>query len=119
MRRLSRSSKPLAVIVVALFLAACRGGGGIVPSPSQLSAAVRASKSDGKIKHIIIIVQENRSFNNLFYRYPGAKTGSYGYDKNGKKIALEPPRKSVPIEASYGATYFENEPLDTRTPDSD
>jgi hypothetical protein len=28
----------------------------------------------GKIKHIVYIVQGNRSFNNLFYGYPGAYT---------------------------------------------
>ncbi|HET6276289.1 MAG TPA: alkaline phosphatase family protein [Candidatus Cybelea sp.] len=43
-----------------------------------------------KIKHIVIIVQENRSFNNLFYGYPGATTQSYGLDSENKKIELKP-----------------------------
>ena len=46
--------------------------------------------SSGKIKHVVIIVQENRSFNNLFYGFPGAKTAKYGYDSSGKKIKLQP-----------------------------
>ncbi|MFY9665126.1 MAG: alkaline phosphatase family protein, partial [Candidatus Cybelea sp.] len=33
----------------------------------------------GKIKHVVIIIQENRSFNNLFYGYPHARTVKYGY----------------------------------------
>jgi len=47
-------------------------------------------KSSSKIKHVVIIVQENRSFNDLFYGYPGAKTAKYGYDTNGKRIKLLP-----------------------------
>ena len=38
---------------------------------------------------MVIIVQENRSFNDLFYGYPGAHTVSYGYDTAGHKIPLE------------------------------
>lgn len=43
-----------------------------------------------KIEHIVVIIQEGRSFNNLFYGYPGAKTASYGYDSRDHKIALKP-----------------------------
>ncbi|HEY2554060.1 MAG TPA: alkaline phosphatase family protein, partial [Candidatus Cybelea sp.] len=106
MRRLSRSSKPLAVIVVALFLAACRGSAGVVPPPPQPPSALRTGQSAGKIKHIIIIVQENRSFNNLFYGYPGAKTASYGYDKNGNKIALKPVTLATSWDLQHNAKGF-------------
>jgi phospholipase C len=43
-----------------------------------------------KIEHVVIIVQENRSFDNLFQSYPGADTRSYGYDSKGEKIDLKP-----------------------------
>ena len=43
-----------------------------------------------KIQHVVIIVQENRSFNNLFYGYPGAKTVTFGLDSQNKKIQLKP-----------------------------
>ena len=49
---------------------------------------MRASQS--KIQHVVIIVQQTRSFNNLFYGYPGAKTATYGYNSSGKKIVLQP-----------------------------
>jgi phospholipase C len=44
----------------------------------------------GVIDHVVIIVQENRSFDNLFAGAPGADTRSYGYDSLGKKIPLRP-----------------------------
>jgi phospholipase C len=40
------------------------------------------------IQHIIFVVQENRSFNDLFMGYAGAATQNYGYDHNGNKVAL-------------------------------
>ncbi len=42
-----------------------------------------------KIKHIVIIMQENRSFDNLFYGFPGADTATSGMDK-GTSIDLQP-----------------------------
>ncbi len=54
-----------------------------------------------KIQHIVIIVQENRSFNNLFYGFPGAKTVSYGYGLQNEKIELEP----VPLETKWNLEH--------------
>jgi phospholipase C len=44
----------------------------------------------GKIKHVVYIVQENRSFDDLFQGYPGADTVSSGKSSTGKTIALVP-----------------------------
>jgi phospholipase C len=44
----------------------------------------------GKIKHVIFIVQENRSFDNLFQGYPGADTVSQGMNSSGQTITLQP-----------------------------
>jgi phospholipase C len=41
------------------------------------------------IKHIVIVIQENRSFDNLFRGFPGADAPSYGY-AGAKKIVLHP-----------------------------
>jgi phospholipase C len=51
----------------------------------------------GKIKHVIYIVQENRSFDNLFQGYPGADTVSEGKISTGQTIALRP----VPLSVEY------------------
>ncbi len=79
-------------VAAALLLAACNAGGssGTSPGLPQAAPAARRATSSGKIKHVVIIVQENRSFNNLFMGYRGAKTKKYGYDTNGDKIKLLP-----------------------------
>jgi phospholipase C len=51
----------------------------------------------GKIKHIVFIVQENRSFDNLFQGYPGADTVSEGKDSKGNTVKLKP----VPLSDQY------------------
>ncbi|MEO6990860.1 MAG: alkaline phosphatase family protein, partial [Candidatus Baltobacteraceae bacterium] len=42
------------------------------------------------ISHVVIIVQENRSFDNLFQGYPGADTVSSGKNSSGQTIVLQP-----------------------------
>ncbi len=72
-------------------LGGCKGGP-ISAVPSSESAETNGSiqPANSKIKHIIIIVQENRSFNNLFMGFPGARTAPYGFNSNNKKIVLKP-----------------------------
>ena len=67
-------------------------GGGSVPAqlPAGAFAVARPAEASGKIQHVVVIIQENRSFDNLFQGYPGADTRSYGYDSTGKKVSLQP-----------------------------
>ncbi len=44
----------------------------------------------GKIEHVVYIVQENRSFNNLFQGYPGAYTVGSGKNSKGRTVVLQP-----------------------------
>ncbi|MGA8796982.1 MAG: alkaline phosphatase family protein, partial [Candidatus Cybelea sp.] len=77
----------------ALLFSACNGNVGVSPVPQAAQSfvgGVHRNSSGGKIQHIVIIVQENRSFNNLFYGFPGAKTVKYGYNTSGEKITLGP-----------------------------
>ncbi len=84
-------SKLLATLVVVLVVAACSAHGSFSRLPETPAAHVRSQALRGSttpIQHVIFIVQENRSFNNLFMGYPGAKTQNYGYDTKGHKIVL-------------------------------
>lgn len=91
---------------LALLIAGCNAGH---TTTSQLPAErVQRDSSSGKIAHIVIVIQENRSFNNLFHGYPHAKTANYGYDSSGQKIKLLPVSlaTSWDLEHSSGA-FFE------------
>ena len=79
-----------ALLVAALAVVGCSSQ----PTPPTLpiSSLHRAGRPSlgSPIAHVVFIIQENRSFNNLFMGYPGATTAKYGYDTNGKKIKLLP-----------------------------
>jgi phospholipase C len=54
----------------------------------------------GKVQHIVVIMQENRSFDNLFNGFPGADTVQMG-NLHGKIIPLIP----VPLESQVGPDH--------------
>lgn len=54
----------------------------------------------GNIKHIVVIMQENRSFNNLFMGFPGADTAQSG-SNHGTTVQLQP----VPLEQGTDADH--------------
>ena len=97
MHRIMFGRQPLSVAALVLFaLSSCRGNGFSAPPVLPLADAQRSETAfqvlarKRKLQHIVIVVQENRSFNNLFLGYPGAKTQSFGYDSSDKKIPLQP-----------------------------
>ena len=57
---------------------------------APLPAAVNANAYSTRwpIKHVIFIIKENRSFDQLFGRFPGANGARFGYD-HGKRVPLK------------------------------
>ena len=80
----ARPSLRAPALAALLALQACAAAS---PPPSGL---VQPRTGAGRIRHVVYIVQENRSFNNLFYGYPGAYTVSSGKDSKGQTIPLKP-----------------------------
>lgn len=77
-------------MVLTCAIAGCRGTDS---SAAGMPAAARLATVDAPttpIRHVVFVIQENRSFNNLFMGYPGATTRSCGHDEYGNKIALQP-----------------------------
>ncbi|MGB6601670.1 MAG: alkaline phosphatase family protein [Candidatus Cybelea sp.] len=104
MRRLS--ALPVVLLCAALAPAACgHGDTETVPYMSS-GAALRAvdASGAGKIAHVVYIVQENRSFDNLFEGYPGADTVSSGKNSKGQTIALQPTSLTRVYEIDHSAS---------------
>ncbi|MGA8532957.1 MAG: alkaline phosphatase family protein, partial [Candidatus Tumulicola sp.] len=70
------------------------------------TARLAGYKPSGKITHVVIIVQENRSFDNLFQGYPGADTQSYGYTSTGQKVTLAPIGLDIPWDVDHSSRGF-------------
>jgi phospholipase C len=83
--------KPHLAVLSLFALAGCASGAQTSLPYMQGDAALRAvdATGAGKITHVIYIVQENRSFDNLFQGYPGADTVSKGMNSYGQTIALQ------------------------------
>jgi phospholipase C len=84
----------LLAVLGSMALAACGGGGGggsaipVLPFPSPSPSP---SQSPGaKIQHVVIIIQENRSVDNLFNGFPGADTVATGLTHTGQSVPLKP-----------------------------
>lgn len=83
-RRKVRARRAFAILATFLVAAGCSGQVASGPlTPTQPSGIF-------KIKHIVWIMQENRSFDNLFQGYPGADTRSTGEDSHGRVVTLAP-----------------------------
>ena len=65
-----------ALVALLVVFSGCGGGGGSSPNPVAPSPTPRPQA----IAHVVIVVQENRSLDNMFPGFPGADAPDYGYD---------------------------------------
>src|SRR5580698_7003355 len=83
-----RAKRVVALLFSAVLLSGCGSFGSQSPIDAAHGARHRASSSP--IQHIVIIMQENRSFDNMFYGYPGANTATSGMGHDGTVYPLTP-----------------------------
>ena len=96
----------MAFVAASAMLAGCAlrasqtptSSGALVPA---LQGA-RGAATIAKIEHVVVVVQENRSFDDLFQGYPGANTVSSGLNSKGQTIPLAP----IPLEAPYEIDHY-------------
>ncbi len=84
-------------VIIALGVTGCGSGQSLPYMQGGGPLHTLNGTGAGKITHVIYIVQENRSFNDLFQGYPGAETKPYGYIHTGEKVMLKP----VPLSDQY------------------
>jgi len=92
------SQRVAALTALAFILSGCSGSQRSLPyMQSGAALGVLGATGAGKITHIVYIVQENRSFNDLFNGYPGAHTVTRGKISTGETVKLQP----VPLSYQY------------------
>ncbi|HEY1977526.1 MAG TPA: alkaline phosphatase family protein [Candidatus Baltobacteraceae bacterium] len=84
-------------LLLALSTGACAGPDADVAAGSggMIPARPLAIGSRGKIRHVIVVVQENRSFDNFFATFPGADGARSGATHSG---AVYPLKKSTLVQ---------------------
>ena len=99
---------PLSALLPAaalLVLGACSGPGPstrALPPPGERGFSLRGV---GKIAHVVVIVQENRSFDYLFHGFPGANTVDFGMG-HGRKYTLRPWGLEKPQDINHAHLQF-------------
>jgi phospholipase C len=87
------------IISLPVLIVTLRGYGGgsgwtlapfVTPTPSSLPPPGRLAQVSQKIKYVVIIVQENRSPDNLFHGLPNADIADSGVNSAGETIPLTP-----------------------------
>src|ERR1700722_7400180 len=68
------------------------------PGAAQRAAAPLTASP---ITHIVVIIQENRTVDNLFNGLPGADTVTSGKNKSGQTIALQPTPLTAPYDMGH------------------
>jgi phospholipase C len=96
-----------ALFLAVFALAACAATSNAPTLPGGAASRMLPSISGGaaaKVQHVVYVVQENRSFNDVFEGYPGALTVSKGKTSSGGTIALQP----ISLKTSYDIDHSAN-----------
>src|SRR5271166_2169018 len=75
-------------------------GGRVKPSRGATQA------SNGKIQHVVVIFQENRTPDNLFHGLPNADIANGGFNSKGQYIPLKPVSLTAPYDLDHSHRAF-------------
>lgn len=96
-----RATFPTGILLLCGLITGCAGqhaaANAVPPGPQALANLRGAAGPAGIIKHVIIIIQENRTPDNLFQGVPGADIATSGLNSQGQTVQLRP----VKLESAY------------------
>jgi phospholipase C len=105
-----------AAFIAAVGVSACGGSSGgsgaAAPNPPVVATP---TPSGQKIQHVVIIIQENRSFDNFFATFPGADGTTVGQLHTGQQIPLTRSRLitlDLPHEHSTFLKEYDGDKMD-------
>ena len=91
----------------ALTIVGCSGGSSSsplsAPGPTATVGGIptAAPVAGSPIQHVIVVIQENRTMDNLFYGFPGANVSKTAMTSAGTTVPLAP----VPFEVPYDPSH--------------
>jgi len=103
---------PSIALALALTISGCAQNSSVAPSfpyagrtaagaPAPSLLRVSSARLTSSIKHVVIIVQENRSTNDLFNGLPGAYTVTSGKNSKNQTVKLLAQTLTSPIDLSH------------------
>jgi phospholipase C len=104
-----RHARAATAVAIALTSSACGGSSGPSGAVGLLPARERTplrKDSGAYISHLVIVIQENRSFDDLFAQFPGADGATEGLMKTGSGDTYVPLKKVALAEhCDFGHGY--------------
>lgn len=104
---------------VAMLALLCVAGCGLARTATGSTALLPVSSprgtSSGYIKHVVVIVQENRSFENLFAGFPGANAPTFGCAAGA--VAARHAKRATSSGCPSGDTQIKLRQISFRGPD--
>jgi len=102
------AGRSLAFVLAASLPAACTGSFGAAPGAAggaQHFSSVLHAGGSSPIQHVIIVIQENRTFDNMFNGFPGANTVTTG-NGHGKTYTLQQIPLTWPRDLNHDHSQF-------------
>ncbi len=92
-------------IAAALAAVSCAGGNpqSLPRQAAPAGRVARRSTASTPISHVVIVIQENRTFDDLFATFPGADGTTFGTLKDGTQVPLKPVNLAYPCD--FGHSY--------------
>jgi phospholipase C len=99
---------PRLALALLVALCGCGGGGGTSagPGPVPVPVPTQAPAAAPKIAHVVVVIQENRSVDNLFAGFPGADTVSTAPTRAHGTVALRPVNLQDGADVEHSHAYF-------------
>jgi phospholipase C len=96
---------PLTLLAV-FALPSCAGAMQSGSNATPVTAGSHAEGSPRRIEHVVIVIHENRSFDNLFATFPGADGATSGKMSNGRTIKLKKVDLLYPYDLGHSYRAF-------------
>ena len=91
---------------IVAFLAFCVVLEPVVRQSAVATGTAHPGTPQTSIQHVVIILKENRSFDQYFGAFPGADGATTGVEHDGTVVPLTPPSEPLPNDLGHSATQF-------------